>query len=331
MIRPVLFLLFALLCAPAALAHEVRPAFLEIEELAPGEYDILWKTPAIGSMRLDLDVAFPEGCRTVTEPNTALVGGSVLARWRERCDGGLTGRSIGIDNLDSTLTDALVRFAPLEGPPKTLRLTPDAPQGVIPARQSTWAVASSYLALGFEHILEGVDHLLFVFALMILVGDLKRLLGAVTTFTIAHSLTLAGTTFGWVRLPSSPVEATIALSIVFVAAEIVRARNGQRGLTQQHPWLASFSFGLLHGFGFAGALREIGLPDEDAPLALLFFNLGVEAGQLVFIFAILIVLAAARRIVSSPPSWAWRPPVYAVGSVAAFWFVDRTVGIFLAS
>ena len=312
----------------AAQAHEVRPAYLEIREIEAGEYDILWKTPAIGAMRLDLDVMFPETCVTVTEPNTLLVGGSVLARWRESCPGGLTGTTIGVANLDATLTDALVRFEPVTGKPKTLRLTPEAPQGVIPERQPWTEVAVSYFTLGVEHILSGIDHLLFVLTLLMLVGDLRRLTGAITTFTIAHSLTLAGTTFGWVRLPSAPVEATIALSIAFVAAEVLRARDGRAGLTQRWPWLASFSFGLLHGFGFAGALREIGLPEEDTPLALLFFNVGVEAGQLMFIAAVLVLVGLWRRFGREVPKWVEAAPVYIIGAFACFWFIDRTAGIF---
>ncbi len=162
-----------------------------------------------------------------------------------------------------------------------------------------------------------------------LIGDLKRLLGAVTAFTVAHSITLAAVTFGWLSLATAPVEACIALSIAFVAAEIVRAREGKSSATQRWPWIASFSFGLLHGFGFASALREIGLPESAAPLALFFFNLGVEAGQILFIAVVLAALFLWRRYASSPPRWAWRAPPYATGAVASFWFIERTVSIFL--
>jgi hydrogenase/urease accessory protein HupE len=187
--------------------------------------------------------------------------------------------------------------------------------------------------LGVEHILLGFDHLMFVLALVLLVRNPGRLFGAITAFTVAHSITLAGTTFGWVRLPSSPVEAVIALSIMFVAVEIMRVRAGKISLTAMMPWLASFAFGLLHGFGFAGALREIGMPEDAAPLALLFFNLGVEAGQVAFIAAVLLVMFAWRRF--APPSFntprvgdiAWRTPVYIIGITSAYWFVERTVGV----
>lgn len=323
----VLLLLAVAGFAPVAMAHEIRPAFLEIREIEPATYDILWKTPAQGEMRLALNVILPEGCADAREPRATLVEGAVIERWRTVCGGGLVGKRIVIENLDQTLTDTILRFEPMEGSPKTLRITPANPVAVIPARQPWTEIAATYFGLGVEHILLGFDHLLFVLALLLLVRDPKRLIGAVTAFTVAHSLTLAGTTFGWVKLASAPVEATIALSIVFVAVEIGRVRAGQESLTAQLPWMASFAFGLLHGFGFAGALREIGIPEDAAPLALLFFNLGVEAGQLLFIGAVLATMALWGRFAPAPPKWAWRVPVYVIGSAAAFWFVERTAGV----
>lgn len=314
-----------------ASAHEVRPAYLELREMAPGVYDVLWKTPARGGMRLGLDVILPEGCTSTIEPRTVLADDAVLARWQETCPGGLVGATIGVADLDRTLTDALVRFEPLDGPPQTLRLTAAEPMAMIPARQSLLDVAQTYGVLGFEHILLGFDHLLFVLALLMLVQGVGRLVGAVTAFTVAHSLTLAGVTFGWVGLPSAPVEAAIALSIAFVAAEIIRAKAGRPGLMQRWPWAASFAFGLLHGFGFAGALSEIGLPQEAVPLALLMFNLGVEAGQLAFVAAML-ALAAAWRLARPhvQGDWmaqAWRAPAYGIGIIASFWWIERTVAM----
>jgi hydrogenase/urease accessory protein HupE len=313
--------------APAAFAHEIRPAFLQIREVEPATYDLLWKTPAQGDMRLALNVILPAGCANVSEPRSALVDGAVIQRWRTACDGGLVGKELAVENLSSTLTDTIVRFEPLEDRPKTLRLTPDRPFALLPAKQAWTEVAATYFGLGVEHILLGFDHLLFVLALLILIGDLKRLIGAVTAFTVAHSLTLAGTTFGWIKLSSAPVEATIALSIMFVAVEVMRARAGKNSLTSRLPWIASFAFGLLHGFGFAGALREIGIPEDAVGLSLLFFNLGVEAGQLVFIAGVLALMWAWRRFAPAPPVWAWRAPVYAIGAMSAFWFVERTAGI----
>jgi hydrogenase/urease accessory protein HupE len=332
-IRAFFFLLSLVWLAPPALAHEIRPAFLQIREIEPQVYDFLWKTPARGEMRLALNIIQPDGCANVSEPRSTMVGGAVIQRWRARCPQGLVGQPIRIENLSHTLTDAIVRFEPLEGSPRTLRVRPEDPVAVIPARQAWTEVAGTYFVLGVEHILLGFDHLLFVLALLLLVRDVKRLVGAITAFTVAHSLTLAGTTFGWVKLPSAPVEATIALSIMFVAVEIMRVRAGQASLTARLPWIASFAFGLLHGFGFAGALREIGMPEDAAPLALLFFNLGVEAGQLTFIAAVLALMFLWRRFapagIRTPQvdTIAWRAPVYLIGAMAAYWFIERTAGI----
>lgn len=322
--------LFAAWLAPVAAAHEVRPAFLQIREVGHETYDILWKTPAQGDMRLALDVILPPGCTSIAEPRTVMLDGAVIARWRETCPGGLVGRTLGVSALDRTLTDAIVRYEPETGRAITLRLTPDKPSASIPARQPWMSVAATYFVLGVEHILLGFDHLLFVLALLLLVRDLPRLLGAVSAFTVAHTLTLAGTTFGLVRLPSAPVEASIALSIAFLAAEIMRARAGQPSLTRQWPWIAAFGFGLLHGFGFAGALREIGLPEDAVALALLFFNLGVEAGQILFIAVALAVIWVLRKAIPAPPVWALNAPVYGIGVVAAFWFIERTATLLMA-
>ena len=342
-VRLILLMLLALSgFAPGAFAHEIRPAFLEIREIEPDSYDMLWKTPAQGDMRLALNVILPPGCTNASEPRSTLVDSAVIERWRTTCAGGLVGKEIHVENLDSTLTDAIVRFEPLSGAPKTLRLNGAAPSARIPAEQPWADVAAPYFRLGVEHILFGFDHLLFVLCLLLLVGDLKRLLGAITAFTVAHSITLAGTTFGWLHLSSAPVEAAIALSIAFVAAEIIRARDGKASLTQRWPWIASFAFGLLHGFGFASALREIGIPDGAVPLALLFFNLGVEAGQILFVAAVLALMWTWRRFAPTPPVWArawarawtrvwtWRGPPYVAGILACFWFIERTAKILFA-
>jgi hydrogenase/urease accessory protein HupE len=326
-IRLVLLLFAVLAFVPTALAHEIRPAFLQVREIEPDVYDFLWKTPARGDMRLALNVIQPASCTNISEPRATLVDGAVIQRWRTQCEGGLVGKPLAIENLPQTLTDAIVRIELLDRSPQTLRLTPDESSAAVPDRQPWTDVAASYFILGVEHILLGFDHLLFVLALLILVPDPRRLIGAVTAFTVAHSLTLAGTTFGWVKLPIAPVEATIALSIMFVAVEIMRVRAGQESLTARLPWLASFAFGLLHGFGFAGALREIGMPEDAAPLALLFFNLGVEAGQLAFIAVVLGLLWVGRRFTPARPAWAMRAPVYLIGAAAAFWFIERTAGM----
>jgi len=315
---------------PAALAHEIRPAFLQVREIEPLVYDFLWKTPARGEMRLALNVIQPESCINVAAPRSTLVDGAVIQRWRVRCVDGLVGQTVTVENLSRTLTDAILRFEPLDGAAKTLRLTPEAPATTIPDAQPWMDVAATFFVLGIEHILFGFDHLLFVLALLLLISDLRRLLAAVTAFTLAHSLTLAGTTLGWIALPSAPVEAIIALSILFLAVETARVRAGRTSLTAQAPWLAAFAFGLLHGFGFASALREIGVPDDSVATALLFFNLGVEAGQLAFIGAVLLGVLAWRRLPITIPEWVGLGPCYAIGTVAAFWFIERTAAIFFA-
>src|SRR5437763_6169248 len=284
------FVLFVCFCAAlfafcsSASAHEVRPAYLELHQTEAETYDVLWKVPARGdNMRLGIYVEFPSGTTTVTPPQTTFANEASTERWSIRRPGGLTGGKIQIDGLAATMTDVLVRIENLDGTTQVTRLTPSSPAFVVSAAPRPLQVCCTYLSLGIEHILFGVDHLLFVLALLVLVKGWRKLVGTITAFTIAHSITLAAATLGFVHVPSKPVEATIALSIVFVACEIVHRRQGRSGLTEMWPWVIAFSFGLLDGLGFAGALREVGLPQNAIPLALLFFNVGVELGQLLFI------------------------------------------------
>lgn len=317
--------LAALVLAGDAAAHELRPAYLELRETSGERYEVLWKVPARGEgMRLGLDVALPAACADATPRRMEATATSAIERWATVCPEGLAGREIAVAGLSSTLTDVLVRIVRLDGGAQVARLTPAAPALLVAATPGRWEVAATYTALGVEHILLGVDHLLFVAALLLLVRGRRRLVATVTAFTIAHSLTLAAATLGWLRLPGPPVEAAIALSIVFVAAEIVRAGRGAPGLAFRRPWLVAFAFGLLHGLGFAGALAEVGLPAHAIPTALLFFNVGVELGQLAFLGAALALAAAARRLrLPSVSGWArWIPP-YAIGGVAAFWLFER--------
>ena len=311
-----------------ASAHEVRPAYLELRQSAPETYNALWKVPGLGdNLRLGLYVQLPTTCTNVTEPRASMVNNAYSERWTVKCANGLTGGTIRIDGLTATATDVLVRLERLDGTTQVTRLTPSATSFIVEAAPSATQVARTYLILGVEHILGGIDHLLFVLALLILVKGTRRLIWTVTAFTVAHSLTLAGATLGFVHVPGPPVEAAIALSIAFVAAEIVHSRHGRVGLTERFPWIVAFTFGLLHGFGFASALNEIGLPQSAIPVALLFFNVGVEIGQLLFVAAVFVVIALARqftrRLGMSQPAWAWRVPPYAIGSVAAFWIIQR--------
>jgi len=259
----------------------------------------------------------------LTPMATQLTGNAAVQTWRLRLLAPLRGRLLHVDGLTSTMTDVLVRIQFADGASWVTRLTPQAPQVRIPEHQGRGSVAVIYLVLGVEHILLGIDHLLFVLALLLITSGIRRLALTITAFTLAHSITLALATLGFVRMPPPPVEAVIALSIVFVAAEILRARRGEEGLTARAPWIVAFTFGLLHGFGFAGALAEIGLPAGQIPLALFFFNVGVEVGQLVFVAAILAIIAMARRTRVELPHWAALAPPYAIGCIAMFWVIQR--------
>jgi hydrogenase/urease accessory protein HupE len=310
--------------APPALAHEVRPAYLELRETAPETYDALWKVPGRGEdLRLGLYVELPAGCTRLTEPRASMINNAFTERWIVRCAGGLTGGTIHIAGLRAMMTDVLVRLEHRNGTTQVTRLTPSLPSMMVEAAPSGWTVSRTYLRLGVEHILGGVDHLLFVLALLLITRGTTRLVKTVTAFTVAHSITLALATLGFVQVPPKPVEAVIALSIVFVAAEILNSWRGVEGITARAPWIVAFTFGLLHGFGFAGALSQIGLPQRSIPLALLFFNVGVEAGQLLFIAAVLAVLASGRRLKLPAPQWARIVPPYAIGAIAMFWVIQR--------
>jgi len=305
----------------------MRPGYLEIRESAPGLYDVFWKVPARGeSERLSLNVRFDDDVEILNEPVDGFLDDAHFQRMRIGREGGLTGTTVTIDGLATTFTDVLLRLERADGTILTRRLTPESPSYVIEAQPGGGQVARTYFVLGVEHILLGIDHLLFVLALLLVVKGRRKLIGTVTAFTVAHSITLALATLGFVHMPGPPVEAVIALSIVFVATEVVHGRQGHAGLTERWPWVVAFVFGLLHGFGFAGALREVGLPQTAIPIALLFFNLGVEAGQLFFIAAALGVVAATRHVRVPLPRWAPLLPPYAIGGIAAFWLIERVAG-----
>ena len=322
-----LCLAMAALAAPAG-AHEVRPAYLAIEEDTPGEFNVLFKTPMRGDLRLDLSVAFSGKVENLTPIVSRPTGDAMVQTWRLKAIEPLAGQSIVVDGLRTTMTDALLRVGFADGNTFVERLTPGAPEATIPASQSGWQVAATYLGQGIEHILFGFDHLLFVAALLLIIGDWRVLLKTITAFTIAHSITLTLATFGLVTLPSGPVEALIALSILLVAAEAVRMRRGETSLAITWPWIVAFAFGLLHGFGFAGALRELGLPQGDIPLALFSFNVGVEVGQLIFVATILLAFRALRFFVSVPRQ-AFTAAAYTIGIIASIWVIERVEATFL--
>lgn len=317
------FLALLLLIAMPAFAHEVRPAYLELHEDAAGEFRVLWKTPMRGEFRLALSPAFSGNTQALTPVVARQTGGAAVQTWRMKAIEPLRGQSVRIVGLEATMTDVLVRAEFADGGTWTQRLTPAQPAAEIPAQQSGWSVAGEYLKLGVEHILLGIDHLLFVLALVMLVSGARRLIATITAFTAAHSLTLAAAALGWIQVPQQPVEAAIALSIVLVAGEIVHAGRGRPSVTRRWPWLVAFIFGLLHGFGFAGALAEVGLPEGHIPLALLCFNLGVELGQLLFIAGVLSAIALSRRFHVPLPRGAEMLIPYGAGSVAMFWVIQR--------
>jgi hydrogenase/urease accessory protein HupE len=323
-VKRLVVILLLLLLASAAVAHEVRPAYLRIQQATPETFDVLWRVPARGELRLGIYVNMPAHCVTPDQTLSWQEGGTFVERWTSQCPGGISGSRVEITGLSFTVIDALARYERLDETTQVVRLTPAEPGFVVTDSESWSQVASTYTALGIEHILLGIDHLLFVLALLILVPNMRTLVWTITSFTLAHSLTLAAATLGWVNVPQSPIEAVIALSILFVAMEIVHWRQGRPGITRRMPWVVAFTFGLLHGFGFAGALSEIGLPEHAIPLSLLFFNIGVELGQLAFIAAVLLAWFGMKRI--AWPQWAWRIPVYAIGSMAAFWTIDRIAG-----
>ena len=251
----------------------------------------------------------------------------MVERWAIDCGTtGLVGHDIGIEGLQTTLTDVLVRVSFADGITHTQVLRPNRTAFTVEGAPSRWAVSVDYFRLGVEHILGGIDHLLFVLALLLIVDGTRRLVATVTAFTVSHSLTLAGATLGLVHVSQQPVEAVIALSILFVAGEILHVRQGREGVTRRWPWVVAFSFGLLHGFGFAGALTEVGLPQKDIPLALLTFNIGVEAGQVFFIFVVLVVIRASRTMMAVPPRWVLPTTAYGIGGLSAFWLLERVSG-----
>ena len=320
-------LLIVLLTVASACAHEVRPAYLSVEEKKPGEFSVLFKTPMQGNARLALSALFSGKVEHSSPVISRRTDDAMVQTWQMRTVEPLSGQNVVIDGLQNSMTDALVHVVLASGNTWTARLTPSEPSAVIPAAQSSWKVFAVYVRHGIEHIAFGFDHLLFVAALMLIVRDWRKLVKAVTAFTAAHSITLTCATLGWVTLPSAPVETMIAISIVLVAAEVVHMESGQRSLAITSPWIVAFAFGLLHGFGFAGALVELGLPQDDIPLTLLAFNVGVELGQLAFIAVILTALYSVRRIIMIPRQ-AIVGSAYAIGIVAAFWSVQRLDAMF---
>lgn len=307
------------------LADYFRPAYLELVERSEGIYDVRWKTPAQSeAVVLPIKPVFPPGSEMTRPLSSAYAAGAVVMTGQVRIPGTLDGKLLEFDGLAETGNQALVRLKRQDGSEQLFKVVATDAQLTIPKKPDPTGVSARYTQLGIEHILLGFDHLLFVAALVMLVANVRMLVWTITSFTVAHSITLAFVTLGVISVPVPPVEAFIALSIVFVAVEIVNQRQARPSLASRKSWLVAFIFGLLHGLGFASALSEIGLPHNNIPLALLFFNIGVEMGQLLFVAALLAVAAAIRRFAS--PVHTRRGTiagVYAIGGMASFWLIDR--------
>ena len=319
--RLIAALLLAALAASPALAHEVRPAYLQVAETGAGIYSVLWKQPVLQDRRLAIDPIFPEECAPVSPVVREVTGSALLQSWTIECP--LSEGAIHISGLSRTITDVMVEISRGNGEKSTHLLRPDSPS--LSLGDPSPKVAA-YLTLGVEHLLFGVDHVLFVIGLVLFIPNRWALLKTITAFTLAHSITLALSVLELVRLPQGPVEAVIALSILFLARELTMPEERRSALTRGRPWIMALLFGLLHGFGFAGALADIGLPREQLALSLFLFNVGIEIGQIAIIAALLVLLWVARRIAGNI-GLAEKAFVYAMGSLAAFWTIDRILPI----
>ena len=318
-------LLIVLIVGSAAYAHELRPAYLELQAINDDTFSVLFKVPGRGQQkRLALYVQFPEDIKTITPVKTTFTGTAFIERSTIRRDGGLGGAEISIKGLSQTLTDVLVRIEYQNKSTQVQRLTPKSPSFVIKPAPGRYDIAKTYLLLGVEHILLGIDHLLFLVCLIIIAGTGRRILITITGFTVAHSITLILSALNIVNIPVPPVEAVIALSIIFVATEI--AKGSKDTFTYKYPIAVSSSFGLLHGFGFASVLKEIGLPQTEIISSLLFFNIGVEIGQLLFISGFILIMLLCKSIFNKSYDYFTRferPAAYIIGSLATFWMIQR--------
>lgn len=321
-------LLAACLFASNVFAHDARPAFLQLTETAPGRFDVVWRTPLMSGMRLPVVVRFPAGTRNLSGPAERDFADSIVERRVIQVDGGLAGKRIEFVGMEVTITDVLVRVQLLDGERSTTLVRSSRPWVEVSASPGPLSVFGAYMQHGIQHILLGYDHLLFVLALLLIVRTPWMLFKAITAFTVAHSITLAAATLGWGHIPEAPLNAAIALSILFLGPEIVRAWRGQTSFTIRNPWVVAFAFGLLHGFGFASGLRALGLPQGDIPLALFAFNVGVEIGQLAFV-ALILLLIRAFRVLEIRWSRAMQlAPAYVVGALGAFWTIQRVTMMF---
>ena len=307
-----------------ALAHQFAPALLELEETGPERLAVSWKQPAVRVQGSRLQPVLPVECEGIGDPEVAREGTGLRARWEIECPGGLAGKSVGVEGIASSRADVLLRIELLDGRRFRHVLTAEEPRFDVHEDEGRLGVLKSYTVLGIEHILNGFDHLLFVLALVLLIGWGRSLLFTVTAFTLGHSITLALASLGFVHVPPAPVEVAIALSIYVLAVELTSSRLT---FTKRSPWLVAAGFGLLHGLGFAGALSEVGLPAEEIPLALFSFNVGIELGQLGFVAVVLVLGAVLRALPLRWPKTAAALPAYGIGSFAIYWVLERVAGL----
>lgn len=329
-----LFLALAMLCgllvANAAVAHEVRPAYLEIDQTAPGVYAVIWKQPTMGDVAIHLVPHLSNGWLEQAPIDQYAADGFLVRRWtfQTRQAAPLEGQTVAIEGLQDTITDVFVRVRLENGEGLDTIVRPEAPQVRLTLAKGAPATVPAFLLLGISHILTGPDHLLFVLGLLLIVRDRWTLVKTVSAFTLAHSLTLAAATLGHIQLSTPVLNALIALSILFVAPEAIRAQNGGESLTTRYPWVVAFAFGLLHGMGFANGLSTLGLDKGALLAALVLFNIGVEIGQLAFI-AVVLALRRAFRLMAI--EWA-RPvaliPSYAIGALGAMWTIQYSAIVF---
>jgi hydrogenase/urease accessory protein HupE len=318
-------ILFILLTATVE-AHRLQPAYLEINEQSAGKFSILWKRPYVGGRPMNIFPQLPSTFRNLTEPATQHLPSGAVERWMVAGDkDGLAGKKLQIDGLSSTQTDVLVRIYYKEGHEETHLLRPASPSVRLGGAPSKIERIIAYLQLGIQHILMGIDHLLFVLGLLLIVKSRWMLFKTITSFTLAHSITLCVATLGYASVPLPPLNTVIALSILFLGPEIVRSWRGENSLTIRHPWVVAFAFGLLHGFGFATGLANMGLRAAEIPLALLLFNVGVEIGQIAFVFLVILMERSFRRLEIHWPRWVQLAPGYTVGCLGAYWAIERTV------
>ena len=315
--------------AAPAFAHRLAPALFEIRETNGGGLDVRWKASLLQPTGVDLRPSLPLHCTPLGEPVGSVDGASASLRWTAACGaGGLVGETLRVEGLDGSGIDVILRVELADGRRIQRVLSRGDAAFTVPQRAQRLGVVADFGALGVQHIATGLDHLLFVFGLLLWVHGRRRLVATITAFTVGHSVTLSLAVLGVVAFSARWVEVAIAVSLLVLAAELARPASPAPSTLGRRPWMLALSFGLLHGFGFAGALAEAGLPIGEIPLALFAFNAGIEAGQLAFVAGVLLLRPMVERLAVGSPVWLTRAPVYAMGSLAAYWCFERGAALY---